>query len=154
MIELCEYPFGINEFTKSERMIDYLGREHSRNKEIFDLNANNVVYKEHYDKELQRTNQIYNPPPNDDNNEDIYEEDYEYEIIELPLWKKILNELRIPLFIFIFILLISNCTFDKLLLKKLPYFGNQFNECNTYGFLLKAFLISLLSYILIRFVHF
>jgi len=37
MIELCEYPFGINEFTKSERMIDYLGREHSRNKEIFDL---------------------------------------------------------------------------------------------------------------------
>ena len=37
MMEISEYPFGINELVKSERMIDYLGREHARNKEIFDL---------------------------------------------------------------------------------------------------------------------
>ena len=124
------------------------------NKEIYNLNSNNVAYKEHYEKELARTNQTNNQ--NNNIEEETYEEDYEdeYEIVEIPLWRKVLNEIKIPFFIFIFILLISNCTFDKILLRKIPYLGNQYNECNTYGFLLKAFLISLFSYILIRFVRF
>ena len=127
------------------------------NQEVFDLNSKNIAYNEHYQNEVQRSKQYQNPPPRQDDNEDDneYEDDYEeYEVVELPLWKKVLNELRIPIFIFLFILIFSNCTFDKLLISKIPILGNQFNECNTYGFLLKSFLIALLSYLLIRFVRF
>ena len=119
------------------------------NQEIYNLNSNNIAYKDHYQKEIQRTSNM--------NNEDSeqYEDEYEeYEHVEIPLWKRILNEIRIPFFIFIFILLISNCTFDKFLLSKIPFLGNKFNECNTYGVLLKAFLISVISYIFIRFIRF
>ena len=37
MMQITEYPFGIHELAKLERVTDYLGREHARNKEIFDL---------------------------------------------------------------------------------------------------------------------
>ena len=120
------------------------------NQEIFNLNSNNVAYKDHHQKEMQRAY----PPQQQYENEDVYEEDYEeYEVVELPLWKRILNEIRIPFFIFIFILVFFNCSFDKFLINKVKFFGNQFNECNTYGFLLKAFLIAVISYIFIRFVR-
>lgn len=121
------------------------------NQEMYNLNANNIAYNDHYQKEIQRTNQYANQ--NNDDNED-YDEYEEYEVVELPLWKRILNEIRIPFFIFLLILLLSNCTFDKFLIKKIPILGNPFNECNTYGFLLKAFIISILSYIFIRFLRF
>jgi hypothetical protein len=126
------------------------------NQEMYNLNTNNVVYKDHYQKEVQRVKNYQQPndQQDDDDNDDDYEDDYEeYEVVQVPLWKKILNEIRIPIFIFIFLLILSNCTFDKFLIKKLPLLGNQFNECNTYGFLLKAFMISILSYICIRFIR-
>ena len=120
------------------------------NQEIYNLNSNNVAYKEHHQKEMQRA---YPSQPQYEN-ESVYEEDYEeYEVVEIPLWKRILNEIRIPLFIFIFIMAFFNCSFDKFLLNRSRFFGNQFNECNTYGFMLKAFLISIISYIFIRFVR-
>ena len=129
------------------------------NQEIYNLNSNNVAYDDHYQKEIQRTSNLQNQKNQQNNiqeyDEDQYDDDYdEYEVVEIPLWKRILNEVRIPFFIFIFILLLSNCTFDKFLLNKIPLLGNKFNECNTYGILLKAFLISILSYIFIRFVRF
>ena len=127
------------------------------NQEVFDLNSKNVAYSNHYEKEVERSKQYQNSSnvQVQDTNEEEYEDEYEeYEVIELPLWKKILNEVRIPIFIFLFILILNNCTFDKLLIGKIPFLGNQFNECNTYGFLLKSFLIALLSYLLIRFVRF
>ena len=128
------------------------------NEEIYNLNSNNVAYNDHYQKEIQRTsnqNAQKNNIQEYDEDQDQYEEDYdEYEVVEIPLWKKILNEIRIPFFIFIFILLLSNCTFDKFLLNKIPILGNKFNDCNTYVILLKAFLISILSYIFIRFIRF
>jgi hypothetical protein len=121
------------------------------NQEMYNLSKNDT-YTQHYQKEIERTKQ-YTEPVVEQQYED--NEDYiEYEIVELPLWKRILNELRIPFFIFIFILLLNNCSFDKFLVKNLPTLGNQFNECNTYGFLLKAFLVALLSYLLIKFVRF
>ena len=126
------------------------------NQEIYNLSSNNDAYNEHYQKEVQRTSNIHNgqAQQNINNDDEQYEDEYEeYEYVEIPLWRRILNEIRIPFFIFIFILLISNCTFDKLLLGKVPFLGNKFNECNTYGFLLKAFLISVLSYIFIRFIR-
>ena len=122
------------------------------NKEIYNLNSNNVAYQDHYQKEIQRTNPQQNQQYEQDDNQ--YEEDYdEYEVVEVPLWRRILNEIRIPFFIFIFILVFFNGSFDKFFINKVPFFGNQYNECNTYGFLLKAFLISVLSYLFIRFIH-
>ena len=120
------------------------------NEEIYNLNSNNTVYKDHHKKEIQRINN--SPQYTEDQYED--DEESEYEVIEIPLWKRIVNEIKIPFFIFIFILFFFNCTFDKYLLSKVPILGNKFNECNTYGILLKAFLISILSYIFIRFVRF
>ena len=122
------------------------------NKEIYNLNSNNVAYQDHYQKEIQRTNPQQNQQYEQDDNQ--YEEDYdEYEVVEVPLWRRILNEIRIPFFIFIFILVFFNGSFDKFFINKVPFFGNQYNECNTYGFLLKAFLISVLSYLFIRFIR-
>jgi len=120
------------------------------NKEIYNLSGDNVAYKEHHQKEMQRIAQQNQPQYE----EEQYEEDYdEYEVIEVPLWKRIVNEIRIPFFIFLFIIIFSNCSFDKFLITKVPILGNQFNECNTYGFLLKALLISILSYVFIRFIR-
>ena len=127
------------------------------NKEIYDLSSNNTQYQDHYQKEIKRVSQ-YNNANNqqyDDNEQYEDDEEYdEYEVIELPLWKRILNELRIPFYIFIFILLFFNGSFDKFFINKVPFFGNQYNECNTYGYLLKVFVISLLSYLFIRFLRF
>ena len=124
------------------------------NQEMFDHSSNNVAYKQHYENELKRTSKI-NMNQNVQDQDEYEDDDYEeYEVVEIPLWRRILNEIRIPLFIFIFIILISNCSFDKLIIKKVPFLGNEFNECNTYGFLLKAFLISVFSYLLIKFIRF
>jgi hypothetical protein len=77
------------------------------NQEMYDLKSNNVAYNDHYQKELQRTNN--SPSQNSENINDQFIEDEdeyeEYEVVQLPLWKKILNELRIPLFIIIFIII-------------------------------------------------
>ena len=124
------------------------------NQEMFDHSSNNIAYKQHYENELKRTSKL-NMNQNIEDQDEYEDDDYEeYEVVEIPLWRRILNEIRIPLFIFIFIILISNCSFDKLIIKKVPFLGNEFNECNTYGFLLKAFLISVFSYLLIKFIRF
>lgn len=124
------------------------------NHEIYNLNSENVQYDDHYKNELNKTKQ-YNQRVKQNDEEEYDEEEYEeeYEIIEQPLWRRILNEIRIPLFIFIFVILFTNCYFDKILISKIPILGNQFNDCNTYGFFFKAFLISLISYIFIRFIR-
>jgi len=125
------------------------------NQEMYQHSSNNVAFKDHYEKEVKRVakqNVPQNYEDDDDASEQGYEDD-EYEVIEIPLWRRILNEIRIPIYIFIFIIIFNNCAFDKFLIKKVPLLGNQFNECNTYGFLLKAFLISVLSYLLIKFVR-
>ena len=121
------------------------------------MNSKNIAYDDHYQKELKRTAEYQNKKiaqPIDENEyEDADEYEDEYEVVEIPLWKRVINEIRIPLFIFIFILTFSNCGFDKFLISKIPILGNQFNECNTYGILLKALLISIISYIFIRFIR-
>jgi len=128
------------------------------NQEIYNISSDNVQYNDHYQQELKRTKQqqnVYNTYENEDDDEDSSEEDEyeEYEIVQVPLWKRIMNELRIPLYIFILILLFFNCTFDKKLIKFFPKLGNPFNECNTYGFLLKSLLISIISYLLIKYLY-
>jgi hypothetical protein len=116
-----------------------------------DLNSEiyNLQGKNHY-KQQQQQQDDYEQDDQYDNDDN---ENYEYEIIELPLWKRILNELRIPFFIILFIILFFNSYFDKLLLQKIAFFGNKFNECNTYGFLVKTILVAILSYVFIRFIR-
>lgn len=123
------------------------------NQEIYNHSSDNNPYKEHYKNEQKRL-QHYSKESLNEQEDDEDEEYEEYEMVEIPLWRRVLNEIRIPLFIIIFIIAFSNCSFDKMLIKTLPIMGNQFNDCNTYGFLFKAFLISVFSYILIRFVSF
>ena len=134
--------------------------ERNLNKEIYDISSDNTQYKDHQAQEMQRVNKQkqveyedeaeYDEQNNDPNNEDEYTE---YEIEEQPLWRRILNEIRIPVFIFIFAIVFFNSTFNKILIQRIPLLGNQFNDCNTYGFLIKAFLLSFISYLFIRFVR-
>jgi len=42
---------------------------------------------------------------------------------------------------------------NKLLISKVPFLGNEYNELNTVGFLLKAFVCALIAYILVRFIR-
>ena len=120
------------------------------NEQLYNINADNTQFRDHSQNE-QRRIQDMNKPVDEEYPDD---EDYdEYEIEEMPLWKKVVNELRVPLLIFLMILVFMSSNLDKTLIKKLPFLGDQFNEVNTKGFLLKAFICSLVAYLLIRFIR-
>ncbi len=130
------------------------------NNEVFSHNSQNVAYQNDYKNEVQRTKQFQQQqqmqqqqqqPDEDDYEEDEYEE-IEEEIV--PLWRKVLNELRIPIFIMVMVCLFFNKKFEKFFVKSISFFGNQFNEVNTYGFTVLAFLVAFSSYLMIRFVRF
>lgn len=126
------------------------------NAEVFNHSSQNIAYQNDYNNQMQRTKQFQqqqNMPVQDD---DEYEDD-EYEEIEeeiVPLWRKVLNELRIPIFIMVMVCLFFNKRFEKLFVRSISFFGNQFNEVNGYGFTVLAFLVALSSYLMIRFVRF
>ncbi len=123
------------------------------NNQMFEMQSDNTQFKDHSLKEQARVQQ-YNQPQGDD--ESAFEEDDEYdeyEVEEIPLWKRIVNEIRVPLLIFLMILVFMSQTNDKLLIKKMPFLGDQFNEINTTGFLIKAFLCSMIAYVLVRFIR-
>jgi len=136
------------------------------NKEVYNLTSENVAYQQHLNKEKKRVKEykepehyteeeVYEEYENYDTNDEEEQEDLDSldSVEEIPLWKKFVNEIRIPIFIFIVTILLSNSIVQKMLIKKIPYLGNQFNETNLYGFLLIAFLIAIISYILIRFIR-
>ncbi len=88
----------------------------------------------------------------DDEDEDEYEE-----IIETtPMWKKVLNELRIVVFVLIMVLFIFNNHFNKFLTQIIPYLrlNNYSYDTNTLGTFFKALIVGIFSYLLIRFVKF
>ena len=115
------------------------------------MSSDNTQFRDHSENEKRRI-QTMNETPEEEYFSD--DEDFdEYEVEELPLWKKIVNEIRVPLFIFLMILVFMSSTMDKTLIQKLPMLGNQFNEINTKGFLLKALLCSLIAYVIIRFIR-
>lgn len=121
------------------------------NDQLYNMKSDNTQFKDHAENEKRRIQSVNEPQQ-----EEFYsdEEDYdEYEIEELPLWKKIVNEIRVPLFIFLMILVFMSTTMDKTLIQKVPLLGNQFNEINTKGFLVKAVLCSLVAYVIIRFIR-
>tara|TARA_B110000037_G_C17096294_1_gene496103 strand:- start:44 stop:613 length:570 start_codon:yes stop_codon:yes gene_type:complete len=129
------------------------------NKEAYDLKADNTQYQQHAQSENQRLQQLNTQEQKYENNirdDEDYDDDEsyeEYEMEELPLWKKITNEIRVPLFIFLSILAVMSTYSNKMLISKVPFFGNEYNELNTKGFLVKAFICSLIAYILVRFIR-
>ena len=125
------------------------------NSEMYKLKADNSQYAQHQASEKQRLSQMQQQDVeyDDDGDNDDDESYEEYEIEELPLWKKIVNEIRIPLFIFLSIILVMSTSSNKLLISKVPFLGNEYNELNTVGFLLKAFVCALIAYILVRFIR-
>ena len=126
------------------------------NNEMYNLKADNTQYAQHQENEKQRINNLnaQNQQQQNIQYEDEDDESYEeYEMEEVPLWKKIVNEVRIPLFIFLSIVLVMSSSSNKLLISKVPFFGNEYNDLNTMGFLLKAFICALIAYILVRFIR-
>ena len=120
------------------------------NKEMFDLNSDNTQFQNHMQNEKQRVSN-YNNPQFEDEDEESYEE---YELEELPLWKKILNEIRIPILILVSIFLVMNKKFDSLFLNKITKFVDQYGDVTHLGFLIKSLLTSVIAYLLIRFFIF
>ncbi len=120
------------------------------NKEMYDINSDNTQFQNHYQNEKDRVSE-YNNPEYEDEDEESYEE---YEIEELPLWKKILNEIRIPILIFLAIFIVMNKRFDSLFLNKLTKFVDQYGDLTHLGFLIKSVLASFVAYLLIRFIRF
>jgi hypothetical protein len=126
------------------------------NSEMYKLKADNSQYAQHQASEKQRINSIQQQQQQQQNIEYEDEDDVsydEYEIEELPLWKKIVNEIRIPLFIFLSIILVMSSYSNKLLITKVPFLGNEYNDVNTIGFLIKAFVCALIAYVLVRFIR-
>jgi hypothetical protein len=92
-----------------------------------------------------------------DQDEDQYEDDMYEDIIEkTPLWKKILNELRIVLFVMIMTLFLFNNHFNKFVTQYVPLFrlNNYTYDTNIFGTIVKALVVGILSYGLIRSVKF
>lgn len=146
-------PAKDNNIPKMEQAFE----DRNLNNEMYKLKADNSQYAQHQASEKQRINsmqqqqQQQNIQYEDEDDDDASYE--EYEIEELPLWKKIVNEIRIPLFIFLSIILVMSSYSNKLLISKVPFLGNEYNDINTIGFLLKAFVCALIAYVLVRFIR-
>lgn len=125
------------------------------NTEMYSHSSQNVAYENDYNNEMRRVSKYGNKAPQQEQYED---DEYEYEdeivVDEIPLWKKVLNEIRIPLFIMIVSLIFFNKKFEKTFVKSVAFFGNQFNEVNIYGFIVLCFIVSIISYLMIRFIRF
>ncbi len=83
--------------------------------------------------------------------------EYVEEVVEeYPMWKKVLNELRIIIFVMIMTLFLFNTSFNKIIIQFLPFFrANNFSyDINLLGTVIKALLVGITSYLLIRFVRF
>ena len=124
------------------------------NQESFQHQSDGTQYTQHMDNEkyrMQQMQQQHQQGNYEDDDDESYEE---YEIEELPLWKKIMNEFRVTVLIFICIALIMSNSNNKFILNKIPFLGNEFNELTTLGFLLKALICAIISYVLVRFIRF
>ena len=51
------------------------------------------------------------------------------------------------------VFIFMNKKFEKMFVKSVSFFGNQFNEVNTYGFVILALFVALSSYLMIRFIR-
>ena len=84
------------------------------------------------------------------------DDEYEEIIQTIPIWKKILNEMRIIVFVLIMALFIFNNHFNKFITQIIPYLrlNNYSYDTNTLGTFFKSLILGIFSYLLIRFVKF
>ncbi len=139
----------------NQQMMENQFENRDLNSEMYKMNGQDPIIMSEYNKQMQQTNSYLrdqNPQVMDDDEEYV-----EYEEIEdtEPMWRKISNEVRIPVFImiFIFIFFSSEIGFDKLICKY-PFFGDSTHyDCNWKGTLLKALIVGILAYLSIRFIR-
>lgn len=149
---ISELPPINREIPKMEQQFE----NRNLNQEMYSHSSQNVAYENDYNNEMRRVSKYGNRAPQQDQYEDDDEYEYEDEMVvdEVPLWKKVLNEIRIPLFIMIVALIFFNKKFEKTFVKSVTFFGNQFNEVNIYGFVVLCFIVAIISYLMIRFIRF
>ncbi len=128
------------------------------NSQLYRMNGQDPMIMADYNKQLQKSNEyIRSEKMNQQGlDEDEYEEYEEVEYVEEePLWRRTLNEVRIPLIIFIFVFIFFNRNFmiDKFICRYNFFGDSQHFECNWKGVLLKALIIAALSYLTIRFIR-
>ncbi len=129
------------------------------NAQLYRMNGQDPMIMADFQKQLNKSKEyIRNEKMNQRNqngDEDDYEEYEEIEYVEEePMWRRVLNEIRIPVIIFIFVFLFFNKNFmvDKFVCKY-NFFGDaQHYECNWKGIFLKGFIVAILSYLTIRFI--
>jgi hypothetical protein len=129
------------------------------NNQLYKMNGQDPMIMADYQRQLQKSNEyIRNERMEQRGNQD--DEEYEeYEEIEYeepePMWRRVLNEIRIPFIIFIFVFLFFNRNFmvDKYICRYSFFGDSQHYECNWKGVLLKALIISILSYVTIRYIR-
>lgn len=113
---------------------------------------NPVAHIEAQKMAMAQQQMAYQNAQDDDEDDDEYEE-----IIEkTPLWKKILNELRIVIFVMIMTLFLFNNHFNKLVTQYVSLFrlNNYTYDMNILGTVMKALIVGIISYGLIRTVKF
>lgn len=127
------------------------------NAQLYNMNGQDPMLMQDYQRQLDKSNQYIRSQQREQMGDD--EEEYEeYEEIEYvddqPAWRRTLNEVRIPVIIFIFVFIFFNKNFmvDKFICKY-NFFGNpEHYECNWKGVLLKCVIVALFAYITIRFI--
>ncbi len=128
------------------------------NKQLYNMNGQDPMLMAQYQKDMQKSQEyIRNERGNQmqQGGDEDYEEYEEVEYIEEePMWRRTINEIRIPLIIFIFVYIFfnRNFLFDKFLCRYSFFGDSQHFECNWKGILVKAFIVAILSYIVIRFI--
>ncbi len=128
------------------------------NSQLYRMNGQDPMIMADYQKQLQKSKEyIRSERMNQQGgDEDEYEEYEEVEYVEEePLWRRTLNEVRIPLIIFIFVFIFFNRNFmiDKFICKYNFFGDSQHFECNWKGVILKALIVAGLSYLTIRFIR-
>ena len=115
--------------------------------EVYNHTTDNQPYKEHHENENRRLQQQYAPQQE---YEEVYYEEIEEE--ESGSHNKILHEIKPILIVFIACILIFNSTFNKLLLKNVQLFFNEYKECNVIGLVFKSILVAVIAYLLLKFI--
>ena len=117
--------------------------------EVYNHNIDNEAYKEHQERENRRVKQVQNVEPE---YEEVYYEEIEEESIVNN--NNFLKEIRPIIFVFIACILIYNNTFNKMLMKNVNLFFNEYKECNIFGLLFKSILVGVIVYLLLKFVKY
>jgi hypothetical protein len=136
-------------------MMEHDMENRNRNAQLEEMRYMNPVAHIEHQKQQQMIQQQMMEAQYQDSDED--DDDEEYEVIETnPMWKKVLNELRIVVFVLIMVLFIYNNHFNKFLTQIIPYLRlNSYSyDTNNLGSVFKAFIVGIFAYLLIRFVKF